>query len=63
MLQWIVKVVSWISLGVLVIPSLCFLAGRGTLPTVKTLMVVATVFWFITASMYMWKDNSSQQEN
>jgi nitrate/nitrite transporter NarK len=52
----ILKTVSLLSLIVLVLPSVLFLAGRVSLDAVKWIMLVATVVWFITAAGWMWKD-------
>ncbi|RKY24927.1 MAG: hypothetical protein DRP62_02580 [Planctomycetota bacterium] len=59
MLQKTAKLVSLLSLLALITPSLCFLAGFGNLPQIKWIMLTATIVWFITAPMYMWKNNSN----
>ena len=52
----IAQVISWLSLVVLVVPSLLFMAGTMELDTVKKVMIAATVFWFVSACMWMWKE-------
>lgn len=54
------KIISLASLIVLCIPVILYLMGNMKLDTVKTVMSVATVAWFITASMWMWKSDASQ---
>jgi hypothetical protein len=51
----ILIVVSWLSLVVLMLPSILFLAGRMELATAKWVMLVATIVWFATATPWMWK--------
>ena len=48
-------VVSVLSLVVLMVPSVLFLAGRMDLDTVKWIMLAATVVWFLTATPWLWK--------
>ena len=48
-------VVSVLSLVVLMVPSILFLAGRMELNTVKWVMLAATVVWFAAATPWMWK--------
>ena len=52
------KIISWISLAVLTVPSLMFASGRLELDQVKTLMMIATIIWFVTASAWMWKSDA-----
>jgi hypothetical protein len=48
-------VISALSLVVLMVPSILFLAGRMELDTVKWVMLAATVVWFAAATPWMWK--------
>ena len=50
----IAKIISWISLIALIVPSIMFLAGRIELPQVKSMMLIATVVWFVSAYLWMW---------
>jgi len=52
----ILQIVSLLSLVVLVLPSVLFLAGRMELDTVKVIMIPASIVWFITAAGWMWKE-------
>jgi len=54
----ILKIVALSSLIVLVLPSVIFLAGHMELATVKNLMLIATITWFVSATIWMWKDAS-----
>ena len=51
----ILIIVSCLSLVVLMLPSILFLAGRMELTTAKWIMLAATVVWFATATPWMWK--------
>ena len=52
----IAQIISWICLIVLMVPSVLFLAGKMTsLDQVKLVMFLATILWFITAPLWMWK--------
>jgi hypothetical protein len=48
-------IISVLSLVVLTVPSILFLAGRMELDTVKWVMLAATVVWFAAATPWMWK--------
>ncbi len=50
----VVKLISWISLVALIVPAIAFLAGSMELDQVKTIMLISTVIWFVTAAMWMW---------
>ncbi|NLH43575.1 MAG: hypothetical protein GX448_17185 [Planctomycetes bacterium] len=53
----ILVIVSLLSLVALMLPSILFLAGRMELPTVKWVMLAATVVWFAAATPWMWKQS------
>jgi len=51
-------VISALSLVVLMVPPILFLAGRTELNTVKWVMLAATVLWFAAATPWLWKRTS-----
>jgi len=53
-MRLIAKIVALTSLLLLTLPSVFYLAGRVSLDTVKWLMILATVVWFVSASYWMW---------
>jgi len=55
MTKRIAQIVSLVSLVVLVVPSVLFLAGRMELDRVKLVMLVATLIWFVATPMWMWE--------
>ncbi|NLH16655.1 MAG: hypothetical protein GX455_08755 [Phycisphaerae bacterium] len=56
-----IKIVSWLSLAAMMIPVILFLIGGGIeLNTVKTIMSICTIVWFVTASMWMWNSDANQ---
>jgi hypothetical protein len=58
----ILQIISLLALIALTLPSVLFLAGRLQLDMVKWLMLLATIVWFVTASLWMWKDNGDGQQ-
>jgi hypothetical protein len=54
-MRTILIVVALLSLVLLMLPSILFLAGRMELDTAKWIMLAATVVWFATATPWMWK--------
>ena len=58
----ILQIISLLALIALTLPSVLFLAGRLELDMVKWLMLLATIVWFVTASLWMWKDNGDGQQ-
>ncbi len=59
----ILQIVSLLALIVLTLPSIIFLAGRMELDTVKWIMLLATIVWFVTATPWMWKDNNAEKQD
>ena len=58
----ILQIISLLALIALTLPSVLFLTGRLELDMVKWLMILATIVWFVTASLWMWKDNGDGQQ-
>ena len=58
----ILQIISLLALIALTLPSVLFLAGRLELNMVKWLMLLATIVWFVTAALWMWKDNGAEQQ-
>ncbi|MCK4886991.1 MAG: hypothetical protein KAS96_06350 [Planctomycetes bacterium] len=52
------KIIALASLIVIIAPSVMFLTGAMQLDKVKLVMLTATVIWFISAALWMWKDDS-----
>ncbi|HCO93228.1 MAG TPA: hypothetical protein DIU00_04630 [Phycisphaerales bacterium] len=60
----ILQIVSLLALITLTLPSIIFLAGtRMELDTVKWLMLLATIVWFVAATPWMWKDNGAEKQD
>ena len=59
------RFVALFSLVVLMFPSVLFLAGVIGLDRVKQIMLVATVIWFASATLWMWnsRDELNGQAN
>ena len=58
MKKQIAKYIALLSLVLLTVPSILFLAGRMELQRVKFIMLIATVVWFVAASIWMWEKNT-----
>ena len=63
MMRPILQIVSLLALIVLTLPSILFLADRLELDTVKSIMLIASIVWFVAAAGWMWKDNGTEQQN
>jgi hypothetical protein len=61
-MRTILQIISWLSLVALVGPSVLYLTGSMELDRVKIYMMGATVVWFVSASLWMWKDNGPAME-
>jgi hypothetical protein len=59
MIKTIAKPISWISLVVLIVPSILYLSGHiKELDMVKWIMLLATIVWFASAGTWMWGKDS-----
>ena len=56
--QWI----SWASLVLLMLAGILFLAGSVTLDQAKWIMLIATIIWFGTASLWILKNDSTSEQ-
>lgn len=59
----ILQIVSLLALIALTLPSIIFLAGRIELSTVKWMMLLSSIVWFVTATPWMWKDNGAEKQD
>ena len=60
----LLQIVSLLALIALTLPSILFLAGfRLDLDTVKRIMLIASIVWFVAAIPWMWKDDGTDQQN
>ena len=55
MLNKILKVISYASLVLLVVPSFMYLSGKIELDAVKNIMLISTVIWFCSEGYYSYK--------
>ncbi|MHC4694325.1 MAG: hypothetical protein ACYS67_16420 [Planctomycetota bacterium] len=58
----ILQIISLLALIALTLPSIIFLAGNMELNMMKWIMLLATIIWFVTATLWMWKDNSAESQ-
>jgi hypothetical protein len=59
MVKLICKIIALLTLVVLIVPSCMYFADKMSLEQVKNVMLISTVVWFITASIWMWKSESA----
>ena len=59
----ILQIISLLALIALTLPSVLFLAGRLELDTVKWIMILATIVWFVATTPWMWTDNGADQQD
>jgi hypothetical protein len=59
----ILQIISLLALIGLTLPSIIFLTGRMELNTVKWLMLLATIVWFVAATPWMWKDKGAETQD
>jgi hypothetical protein len=57
----IIEIISWLSLVLLVAAPVLFYTGAVSLPTVKNLMLAATVVWFGTALCWMGRKTETAE--
>ncbi len=58
----ILQIISLLALIAVTLPSVLFLAGRLELDMVKWIMILATIVWFVSAAIWMWKDHGADQQ-
>ena len=51
----VLQIISWIALGMTVLPSILFFLGRMELDSVKWILIPATVVWFAATPFWMGK--------
>ena len=50
----LIQLIGYVSIIVLILPSIVFLSGKMSLDQVKSVMLVATVVWFGANSILAW---------
>lgn len=50
----LIQLIGYISIVVLIVPSMMYLGGKMELDRVKTIMIVATVVWFGANIILAW---------
>ena len=61
MIQTLLKIISWISLVVLLAPSVFFLMGLINLGNTKIIMIFSTIVWFVTALLLSYIEKIKQK--
>lgn len=53
-MRTIIKIIGYLGIIILILPSILFLAGKMELDSVKTVMIVATIIWFGASIIQVW---------
>ncbi len=53
-MKTLIQLIGYISIIVLIVPSMLYLAGKVELDQVKTIMLIATVVWFGANIILAW---------
>ena len=53
-MKTLIQLIGYISIIVLIVPSMLYLAGRMELEQLKTIMIVATIVWFVSSAILVW---------
>jgi hypothetical protein len=59
MIRLIAKIISPLVLVALTLPSCLYFMDKMSLDQVKNVMLIATIVWFVTASVWMWRNDSA----
>lgn len=54
-MKLLIKIISYIGLGLTLIPSIMVFTGHSTLESNKLIMLIGTILWFISAPSWMNK--------
>jgi purine-cytosine permease-like protein len=57
------QAISWVSLIALVLFAVLFMTGTWSLERTKWTMLVTTIIWFVSASLWMWKEPSDAEKD
>jgi len=58
----ILQLISWISLAATIVPAILYSNDKIPLDVLKTIMLAATICWFISTSLWMGRKDSSKPE-
>jgi hypothetical protein len=53
-MRTIIRLIGYLGIIVLIVPSMLYLAGRMELDQVKTIMIAATIIWFGSSVILVW---------
>jgi len=54
-MKLVLSIISYAALVLLLLPSILFLSGKMELESMKMLMLVATVLWYVVTPLWMEK--------
>ena len=53
-MRTIIRLIGYIGIVILIVPSMLYLGGRMELDQVKTIMIAATIVWFGASVILVW---------
>ena len=54
MMRTIIRLIGYVGIVILIVPSMLYLAGRMELDQVKAIMIAATIVWFGASVILVW---------
>ena len=57
-MKLLATILSYVALFVMVICALLFLVKQVSLEQMKAMMLAATIVWFVSTPIWMWKENN-----
>jgi hypothetical protein len=63
MIRKFAKLVSLLTLIILILPSFLYLSDKMALNKVKLIMGLCTIFWFFFATIWMWAENEGAEDS
>ena len=61
MIKYLTILIASIALVATIVPAVLFLHGSISLAATKMSMLIATISWFISAPLFMWKDKADAE--
>ena len=61
MMKYLTIFIASTALVATIVPPVLFLHGSISLEAMKTSMLIATIVWFVSAPLFMWKDKADTE--
>jgi hypothetical protein len=57
-MKYLIPIVSALGLALIIVPACLYLVGTMDKPQIKTLMLIGTVLWFVSAPLWMGRNKA-----